>query len=717
MKEKMSSSSPSDMRLTWAVLLCGFLSTLGVGLLSFAVPLVSLDAKISGMWLGTGFAGFFLARLLVGPLGGLWADRSGARTPLLWGFGVGSFVPLVYMAHPSMAALFLIQFMLGCVAGLVRPVGLAALGARAQSRSKWFQLHTVLFNLAIFIGPFLGGLLYWNRFIEPVLVGVTVCMVIAHLLAFAFVPKTVSTRTELQESDTPSRDAKRFKGLLVAIFGRTFGIGLLMAFYPILLSVRLNADGLVVGCLFSVIGLTTCLGLPFGGWLKRQDGYDPIVIGMLTSGVGLMGAGVGVNVWHFVLAGVVMGFGSALSIPEAMAQASASMRNQGRVFGITHLVTGMGFLAGPLFGGMVVQLSGDVGQAFFVAGLIGLACLAVWAQYGRGGRDALPSKSTLAILFIVGISGAWLMAGSEKDRQDGLYRYTDVAMGTVVNLTLEAGSQKAADDAARKAISLMRYLQQDYDFRSVDGSIGRINRAAGKTWVKPSNRAYDLLQRTLEFSAQTGGVFDPTIGAATTSPLYFALDESLLASKKDLVDYRLVMLDKEGGRVRLSKEGMALDLGGVAKGTIIDATVSLLRKLGVTAGIVEAGGDFYCFGDRDWVVGVRHPRGEEVKVTVSVREKGVCGSGDYEQFVLGEQDGREQVRHHILDPTDMSPAKEALGVTVIASSAEHADRLATALFIMGAKEGKRFLSVHWPDDAAMWFNPDLSVDATKNFPK
>ena len=263
----------------------------------------------------------------------------------------------------------------------------------------------------------------------------------------------------------------------------------------------------------------------------------------------------------------------------------------------------------------------------------------------------------------------------------------------------------------------MRTLQQDYDFRSMEGSIGQVNRAAGKHWVKTTDRVFALLQRTLQFSALAEGVFDPTIGAATTSPLYFALDESLLKAKKDLVDYRLVMMDAESGRVRLPMEGMALDLGGVAKGTIIDATVVLLRTLGIHAGIVEAGGDFYCFGDRDWTIGIRHPRSEAVYATVTVREQGVCGSGDYEQFVLGDQDGVERVQHHILDTVDMDSAIRTLGVTVIASSAEQADRLATTLFIMGAGRGKEFLADHSPDASAMWFRPDLTVVATENFPK
>ena len=161
--------------------------------------------------------------------------------------------------------------------------------------------------------------------------------------------------------------------------------------------------------------------------------------------------------------------------------------------------------------------------------------------------------------------------------------------------------------------------------------------------VTPSARSYALLGRTLAFSMETGGVFDPTIGALTTLPLFYVLDETIGQSKKKLVDYRLVMVDEAGKRIRLKKKGMSLDMGGIAKGTIIDAAVRLLKAQGIRAGIVEAGGDFYCFGDRDWTIGIRHPRAKKLYGTVVVREKGVCGSGDYEQFVTTENHGKSQL--------------------------------------------------------------------------
>jgi len=43
--------------------------------------------------------------------------------------------------------------------------------------------------------------------------------------------------------------------------------------------------------------------------------------------------------------------------------------------------------------------------------------------------------------------------------------------------------------------------------------------------------------------------------------------------------------------------------------------------------------------------------------------------------------------------------------------------MATALFIMGPNTGRTFVHEAFPNVAAMWFTPDLSVTVTNNFPQ
>lgn len=709
----MSTNHSSNIRRRSLIIMMvsGFLSALGVALVSLVLPLASLDAKVGVGWLGSCFGGFFLARVLAGPIAGRWADNQTPKSPLLFGTGLATIIPYLYWLHPEVLSLYVIQFALGIVSGLIRPVAMAVVGTTTEleERSKWFSYHVLMMNAAMFLGPLVGGLLFWNRRAEPVLLGLSICMGLAWLLIYLFVPRVMATSKALQKSRKASRLRKSFGSLLTAIWGRTFGIGLAIAFYPVLLSLAVAREGLVVGFLYALPALATCLFLPIVRRVEYRYGSDFMIIGLLISGAGLGAIGLSREMYQFVLSGILVGAGSAFSIPASMAQVSASSQSQGKGFGLTHAVSGVGFASGAVFGGLGVSVGMQVGQIFVIAGLTGCACVIPWLIRERRVLGAV----IVGIALFIG--GATALDGKDSVN-DGLYRYSEIAMGTVVNLTLEADSQKAADNAARKTFAFMRALQRDYDFRVAEGSVGRINSFAGKSFVQPTRRAYELIERTIEFSRLTHGIFDPTVGALTTSPLYYVLDETIARSKKDLVGYDLVRFDEQGKRILLPKQGMALDLGGIAKGSVIDAAVKLLRGLKIRSGIVEAGGDFYCFGDRDWAVGIQHPRDESVYRTITVRERGVCGSGDYRQFIEFEKDGEKELRHHIINPASMEPADESLGVTVIAESAELADGMATAAFIMGPDKGRSFLEASSPEVAAIWFTADSLVRTTADFP-
>lgn len=694
-----------------AILMSGFFSTFGVGLLSFSLPLLSLDARITGAWIGTGFAGYFLARLLAGPVGGMWADSGKARTPLMFSYLCGIFLPLLYFVNPSVEMMFIIQGLAGVLLGMTRPVNLAVLGryTTGDEGPRWFRLHVFLFNSALFLGPLAGGFIYLTGDISLILIFLFGCMISAAAIVSVGVKGNVVSRQPDKRDDAHPVVGPGIVPLASAVLGRSLGIGLTVAFYPILLSIKLGHNVALVGLLFSIIGLATCVVLPFADRLKKWIRMDVALIGLLLSAVGLYLIGHSQNVWQFAVAGVFVGGGAALSVPETMLLASGLSRSRGKVFGFMQVVLGLGFILGPLAGGLLVQMARDVGLVFMLAGVAGCASLFPWILQQQG-------KVLVVGAFLLGVLGIGFHSDAFTSERE-LYRYSQVAMGTVVNLTLEAKSRTAADDGARKAFDFMRSLQQDMDFRNSQGSVGKINASAGRYFVAPSRRVYALIDRAVAVSEASGGVFDPTIGALTTMPMYYALDESIAKEKGHLVDYRRIIFDIKGKRIRLAEKGMALDLGGIAKGAIIDASVRLLKKIGIRAGIVEAGGDFYCFGDRDWRVGIRAPRIEGAYTTVTVREKGVCGSGDYEQFVQFEQDGESVLRHHIIDPSDMEPAAKSDGVTVIAETAELADALATTVFIMGPHRGQRFLQKHYPTAGAMWFSRDLTVSVTDNFPK
>lgn len=87
-------------------------------------------------------------------------------------------------------------------------------------------------------------------------------------------------------------------------------------------------------------------------------------------------------------------------------------------------------------------------------------------------------------------------------------------------------------------------------------------------------------------------------------------------------------------------KGMAIDLGGIAKGYGVDRAFDVLRSLGYKNLIVNAGGDLRVGGLKNnhaWLIGIQNPReSQKIIARVSVSDMAVATSGDYEKFFIYE---------------------------------------------------------------------------------
>ena len=126
---------------------------------------------------------------------------------------------------------------------------------------------------------------------------------------------------------------------------------------------------------------------------------------------------------------------------------------------------------------------------------------------------------------------------------------------------------------------------------------------------------------------------------------------------------------------------MVIDLGGIAKGYIVDEIVKFLQKEGIKKGIVNAGGDLKVFGEKNYRIAIRNPfkKKKNFKV-ITVKNKAVCTSGLYER------------PGHIRNPRTDKPISNSLrSVTIIAPDAITADALATGVMVMGKEKGEKLL--------------------------
>ena len=225
--------------------------------------------------------------------------------------------------------------------------------------------------------------------------------------------------------------------------------------------------------------------------------------------------------------------------------------------------------------------------------------------------------------------------------------------------------------------------------------ISAINRDAATQPVSTNSELFRLIQRSLDISVLTRGAFDITfdsVGQHYNFRERLRPDAATVATEKQRIDYRLVRVDPVAMTVKFDRAGVRINLGGIAKGYVVERGVDILRRAGVQHAVVTAGGDSRMLGDRrgrPFMIGIRDPR-EDGKVALSIplEEEALSTSGDYERFF--DEGGIRY--HHIIKPSTGEPAGGVHSATVFGPDAVMTDALSTSVFVMGVDLGLKLIA-------------------------
>ena len=290
-------------------------------------------------------------------------------------------------------------------------------------------------------------------------------------------------------------------------------------------------------------------------------------------------------------------------------------------------------------------------------------------------------------------------------------------MDTIVNIRAFHRSENVAGDAIRVTLAQMQTVSNTLD-RYLDpqvSEVSRINSQAGLDPVEITGDTLSVLETSLQVARFTGGAFDPTIGPLVD--LWEASRErDRLPSQTELqaalssVDFNQLILDPDGFTAFLADPDMTLDLGGSAKGHVVDVAANALREQGITRAFIDAGGDIAVLGRRDrrnpWRIGIADPLNpSQVLGIVQVEDETIVTSGTYQRF--SDIEGR--LYHHIVSPIDGFPTEGILSATVIAPSALLGDALSTALMVLGPQESLNVLREHFPQVRALIVTEDREL--------
>lgn len=296
-------------------------------------------------------------------------------------------------------------------------------------------------------------------------------------------------------------------------------------------------------------------------------------------------------------------------------------------------------------------------------------------------------------------------------------RHETVVFGTRVAITFpdDSGQERAQQAAVEEIFALFGDMHRRFHpWR--DGELRQVNAhiAAGRLPLTVSAPMAEMIARAKEYSALSGGLFDPGIGALVRlwgfhadtlpqAPPPPAAVAMLLESRAGMGKIAI-----SGRRLLAAPAAVQLDFSALAKGVALDEARAVLRRHGIANALIDIGGNIMALGknsSRPWRVAIAPDRSQAPALQVLLHDgEAVATSGGSERHFIHE--GRRY--HHIIDPRSGYPAAETAAAAVIASGRQAgavSDALATALVIADADEMQRMLprfgvALAWRTDGA-----------------
>jgi FAD:protein FMN transferase len=253
-------------------------------------------------------------------------------------------------------------------------------------------------------------------------------------------------------------------------------------------------------------------------------------------------------------------------------------------------------------------------------------------------------------------------------------------------------------EAASAAFEEIERLDQQMSNYSETSELTYINRNAARDGVIVEKELFDLLKLSIDYSRATGGAFDVTVGPLMKAWGFFnsqgrVPESSELKSVMAKVGYEHVTLNTSMHTIRFDREGVEIDLGGIAKGYAVDKAAQILRESGVTSALITSGSSSIHAigtppGQTGWRVEVSDPLERSHSVaSIEIKDQSVSTSGCNEKtFKSG---GKTYC--HIMDPRTGRPIEGILGATVITPLGVEAEALSKAVMVMGIERAKELL--------------------------
>jgi FAD:protein FMN transferase len=263
------------------------------------------------------------------------------------------------------------------------------------------------------------------------------------------------------------------------------------------------------------------------------------------------------------------------------------------------------------------------------------------------------------------------------------------AMGTILQLELCGENPEALRSLAQTAFAEVDREEAIFSSFRPDSDVERLRRRAGEGAVPIPPDLERMLGEAQRWSAATRGTFDVTVGPLVA--LWRTADHvpspRTIEEARSRTGFDKISLGADG-TAALARRGMAIDLGGIAKGYALDRVRDRLRDsaAGLDSALLEFGSSsVWAIGappdGSSWNLVLRSPDGEPLAL-LALRDQALSVSASFGSS--REIDGRRY--GHVIDPRSGRALERELVGAVIAESATAAEALSKSVLVL-AEEG------------------------------
>ncbi|MBI2654036.1 MFS transporter [Candidatus Woesearchaeota archaeon] len=333
-------------------------TTIGIGIIEPFMGIYAESLGANGLMIGIIFGSFTLSRAIFTPFIGRISDLRGRKNLMLIGLAGYTILSFFYAAADTTISLTIVRFFHGLASAMVLPIAMAYIGdiAPKNQEGKYLGTFTIAFFMGMALGPVIGGALHdiWHMNAAFYAMG---AMSFVSLLLLIFMLPEINAHKKIKPSSIKIiLKNKTMQAMLLFRVLNAYGISALMGFLP-LLAEKINVSVFQIGLIVtSNLLVSSAFQRYFGILADKSDKVAMLIAGSIMMLIALALMPLATNFYTLLLFNLMMGFGSAISIPANSAITAQLGRKlgMGSVMGLFNTAFGIGGGIGPIVAGLIM---------------------------------------------------------------------------------------------------------------------------------------------------------------------------------------------------------------------------------------------------------------------------------------------------------------------------------------------------------------------------